>query len=61
VRVLSTSVHGLEMPVDECPCIARGACPSCARGPPGVLFTAHLHMYNKSVLQYLGKKLKHGK
>jgi len=26
--------------------------PSCARGPPGVLFTAHLHMYNKSVLQY---------
>ena len=42
VRVLSTSVHGLEMPVGECPCIARGACPSCARGPPGVLFTAHL-------------------
>jgi hypothetical protein len=26
--------------------------PSCARGPPCVLFTAHLHMYNKSVLQY---------
>ena len=26
--------------------------PSCARGRPGVLFTAHLHMYNKSVLQY---------
>jgi hypothetical protein len=26
--------------------------PSCARGLPGVLFTAHLHMYNKSVLQY---------
>jgi len=26
--------------------------PSCARGPPGVLFTAHLHMYNKSALQY---------
>ena len=26
--------------------------PSCARGPPGVLITAHLHMYNKSVLQY---------
>ena len=25
--------------------------PSCARGPPGVLFTAHPHMYNKSVLQ----------
>jgi hypothetical protein len=25
---------------------------SCARGPPGVLFAAHLHMYNKSVLQY---------
>ena len=25
---------------------------SCARGPPGVLFTAHLYMYNKSVLQY---------
>ena len=22
-----TSVHGLEMPVGECPCIARGACP----------------------------------
>ena len=26
--------------------------PSCARGSLGVLFTAHLHMYNKSVLQY---------
>ena len=25
VRVLTTSVHGLEMPVGECPCIARGA------------------------------------
>ena len=25
---------------------------SCARGPLGVLFTAHLHMYNKSVLLY---------
>jgi len=25
--------------------------PSCARGPPGVLFTAHLHMYNRTVLQ----------
>jgi len=24
--------------------------PSCARGRPGVLFTAHLHMYNKSIL-----------
>jgi hypothetical protein len=27
VRVLSTSVHGLEMPVGECPCSARGTCP----------------------------------
>ena len=44
MRVLSTSVHGLEVPVSECPCSARG--------PPGVLITAHLHMYNKSVLQY---------
>ena len=26
--------------------------PSCARGPPGVLFTAHLHMYNRTVLLY---------
>ena len=26
--------------------------PSCARGPLGVLFIAHLHMYNKSVLLY---------
>ena len=26
--------------------------PSCARGPPGVLFTAHLHMYNESAPQY---------
>jgi len=26
--------------------------PPCARGLPGVLFTTHLHMYNKSVLQY---------
>jgi len=53
VRVISTSMHGLEMPVGECPCIARGACPSCARGPPGVLFTALLHMYGKSVVQTL--------
>ena len=44
MHVLSTSVHGLEMPVGECPCIARGVVrvPSCARGPPGVLFTAHV-------------------
>jgi len=27
VHVLSTSVRGLEMPVGECLCIARGACP----------------------------------
>ena len=27
MRVLSTSVRGLEMPVGECLCIARGACP----------------------------------
>ena len=27
MRVLSTSVRGLEMPVGECPCIARGTCP----------------------------------
>ena len=27
MRVLSTSVHGLEIPVGECPCIARGAYP----------------------------------
>ena len=51
MRVLGTSVLGLEMPVDECPYIARGACPFLC---PCVvrlvfLFTAHLHMYNKSV------------
>ena len=32
--------------------------PSCARGPPGVLFTAHPHMYNKSVLQYCRRYIK---
>jgi len=54
VRVLSTSVHGLEMPVGECSALVLPVVrvPSCARGRPGVLFTAHLHMYNKSVLQY---------
>jgi len=28
--------------------------PSCARGRPGVLFTAHLHMYNKSNYSTVG-------
>ena len=32
--------------------------PSCARSPPGVLFTAHPHMYNKSVLQYCSRYIK---
>jgi len=32
--------------------------PSCARGPPGVLFTAHPHMYNKSVLKYCSRYIK---
>ena len=48
MRVLSTSVHGLGIALP----VVR--VPSCARGPPGVLFTAHLHMYNESVLQYCG-------
>ena len=53
MRVLSTSVHGLEMPVGECPCIARGACPFlCPWSAWSFVFTAHLHMYNKFVLQY---------
>ena len=34
--LLSTSVRGLEMPVDECPSCARVRVPSCARGPPCV-------------------------
>jgi len=35
VRVLSTSVRGLEMPVNEFPYSFHGV-PSCARGPPCV-------------------------
>ena len=34
---------------------------SCARGPPGVLSTAHLHMYNKSVLKYCRYRLGAGR
>jgi len=48
VRVLSTSVHGLEMPVGECPSCARGACPFLC--PWSSLCFCLLHMYNRSVL-----------
>jgi len=49
VRVLSISVRGLEMPVDECTLwpVVRAVCAALC-----FLFTAHLHMYNRSVLQY---------
>ena len=48
MRVLSTSVHGLEMPVDECPHSARGACPFLC--PWSALCSCLLlHMYKKSV------------
>jgi len=50
VRVLGTSVRGLEMPVDECPHSARGACPFLC--PWSSLCFCLLHMYNRSVLQY---------
>ena len=49
-RVLSTSVRGLEMPVDEYPSCARGACPFLC--PWSALCFCLLHMYSKSVLQY---------
>jgi len=49
-RVLSTSVRGLEMPVDKCPSCARGACPFLC--PWSALCFCLLHMYNKSVLLY---------
>jgi len=51
VRVLSTSVRGLEMPVDECPSCARGACPFCARGPPCVFVycTCTTNLYYSTV------------
>jgi len=44
VRVLSTSVHRLEMPVDEFPFCARGACPFLC--PWSTLCFCLLHMYN---------------
>ena len=50
VHVLRTSVRGLEMPVDECPSSARGACPFLC--PWSALCFCLLHMYSKSVLQY---------
>jgi hypothetical protein len=48
--VLSTSVRGLEMPVDEYPSCARGACPFLC--PWSAVCCCLLHMYHKSVLQY---------
>jgi len=48
--VLSASVRGLEMPVDECPSCARGECPFLCLW--SALFFCLLHMYSKSVLQY---------
>ena len=51
MRVLSTSVRGLEMPVDECPSGPRGACPFLC--PWSTLcFCFLLHVHNKSVLLY---------
>ena len=50
MRVLSTSVRGLEMPVDKCLCGVRGACPFLSPWPS--LCFSLLHMYKKSVLQY---------
>ena len=44
--VLSTSVRGLEMPVDECPSCARGSCPFLC--PWSALCFYLLHMYSKS-------------
>ena len=54
MRVLSTSVHGLEMPVGECPCIARDACPVlCPWSAWCFVYCTSAHVqYNKSVLQY---------
>ena len=50
MRVLRTSVHGLEMPVGERPYIARGACPFLC--PWSALCFCLLYMYNRSVLLY---------
>ena len=47
-RVLSTSVRGLEMPVNERPSCARGACPFLC--PWSALCSCLLHMYNRTVL-----------
>ena len=49
MHVLSTSVHGLEMPVGECPCIARGACPLLCPWVVRLVFYLP-HMYNRTVL-----------
>ena len=48
MRVLSTSVRGLEMPVDKWPCSARGACPFLC--PWSALCFYLLRMHNRSVL-----------
>ena len=48
MRVLSISVRGLEMPVDECPSSARGACPFLC--PWSALCFCLLHMYNRTIL-----------
>jgi len=48
VRVLSTLVRGLEMPVNEFPYGARGACPFLCSW--SALCICLLHMYNRTVL-----------
>ena len=48
--VLSTSVRSLEMPVDECPSCARGACPFL--NPWSILCFCLLRIHNKPVLLY---------
>ena len=50
MRVLSTLVRGLEMPVNEFPCSARDACPILC--PWSSSCICLLHMYNRTVLYY---------
>ena len=59
MRVLSISVHGLEMPVVECPCIARGACPFlCPWSAWCFVYctSAHVQQIRTTVLYVVGTK-----
>ena len=57
MRVLSISVHGLEMPVGECPCIARGACPFlCPWSAWCFVYRTSAHVQIRTTVLYVGTK-----